>query len=202
MWVFLIGVVVISLSGVLMPGPVFAVTVAKGHQDSLAGAKIGVGHGVAEFPMMALIYFGFGSFFAHAPVKATIGIVGGIMLVFMGYGMIKDRNKLGDEGRSLPYNSYTAGVLSTVVNPYWFLWWATVGVALVSKSITFGLIGFALMAVLHWLCDFFWGLFVSTSVFKTKHLWSKRAHQYVFMGCGIALVGFGVWFIESVIRGS
>ncbi len=201
MWLFLISVVVISLSGVMMPGPVFTVTVAKGHEDSLAGAKIGVGHGIVEVPMMALIYFGFGGFFAYAPVKATIGIVGGFMLLYMGYGMIRERGKLAEEGSSLPYNSYTAGILTTVVNPYWFLWWATVGAALVGKSITYGMIGFVLMAMLHWLCDFFWSLVISTSVFKTKHLWSRRIHQYVFIGCGVALVGFGAWFIESVIRG-
>lgn len=202
MWLFLVGVVIISLSGVLMPGPVFAVTVAKGHQDSLAGAKVGIGHGVVEFPMMALIYFGFGSVFAYAPVKATIGVAGGFMLLYMGYGMIKERNRLAEEGYSLSYNSYSAGMLTTVVNPYWFLWWATVGAALVGKSITFGVVGFVLMALLHWLCDFFWGLLVSISVFRTKHLWNRRAHRYVFMGCGMTLVGFGAWFIESGIRGA
>jgi threonine/homoserine/homoserine lactone efflux protein len=199
---FLAGVVIISLSGVLMPGPMFAVTVAKGHEDSLAGVKVGIGHGVVEFPMMALIYFGFGGLFAYAPVKTTIGIVGGFMLLYMGYGMIKERSRLSEEGHSLPYNSYTAGILSTIVNPYWFLWWATVGAALVGKSIAFGITGFALMAILHWLCDLVWALVVSTSVFRTKHLWSRRVHQYVFMGCGIALVGFGAWFIESVLRGT
>ena len=201
MWVFLLGVVVISLSGVLMPGPLFAVTVAKGHGDALAGAKVGIGHGIVEFPMMALIYFGFGSAFAYAPVKATIGIVGGAMLIIMGYGMIKARDKLAEEGHTLPYNSYTAGIISTAVNSYWFIWWATVGAMLVSKSITFGILGFILMALTHWLCDFFWGLLVSTTVYKTKHLWGQRVHRYVFMGCGVALVGFGVWFIESVMRG-
>ena len=60
---FLLSVVFVSLSGVMMPGPVFAVTVAKGYRSKVAGVLIALGHGAIEFPLMFLIYFGFTQFF-------------------------------------------------------------------------------------------------------------------------------------------
>jgi len=195
---FLASAVVISLSGVMAPGPMFAVTVAKGHGDPLAGAWIGVGHGVVEFPLMAAIYFGLGSVFSHGAVKDVVAVAGGIVLVLMGYGMIKARNALAVDGRALPYNSVTAGVLSSAANPYFLLWWATVGAALISRSLEFGLLGFLVFAVAHWLCDVGWGLVVSASVNKTKRFWSERLHRYLFTACGIILLYFGVWFMRSV----
>ena len=60
---FLVKVAGISLSGVMMPGPVFAVTVAKSYKSRFAGIKIALGHALVEIPLMLLIYFGFGRFF-------------------------------------------------------------------------------------------------------------------------------------------
>ncbi len=56
-YLFLASVVVISLSGVLMPGPLFAVTLKKAAKSKVAGALIAVGHGIVEFPLMFLIFF-------------------------------------------------------------------------------------------------------------------------------------------------
>lgn len=194
---FLFSAVLISLSGVMAPGPMFAVTVAKGHGDPLAGAWIGVGHGVVEFPLMAAIYLGLGSALGHGFVKDTVALAGGVVLVVMGYGMIKARNTLAADGSALPYNAVTAGVLSSAANPYFLLWWATVGAALVSRSLEFGLLGFVIFAVAHWLCDVGWCLAVSASVNKTRRFWSERLHRYLFVACGIILLYFGVWFAQS-----
>ncbi len=194
---FLLSAVVISLSGVMAPGPVFAVTVAKGHSDPFAGAWIGVGHGVIEFPLMAGIYLGFGSVLASGTVKDVVAVAGGIMLVLMGYGMIKARNTLVHDAKALPYNAVTAGAISSAANPYFLLWWATVGAALISRSLKFGLVGFVIFAIAHWLCDVGWSLVVSASVNKTKRFWSERLHRYIFVGCGAILLYFGVWFVRS-----
>ena len=54
---FLLSVVVISLSGVMMPGPLFAVTVAKSYKSQLAGMQIALGHALVEIPLILFIYF-------------------------------------------------------------------------------------------------------------------------------------------------
>jgi len=81
---FLMSVVLISLSGVMMPGPVFSLTIIKGYKNWNAGALIALGHGVIEFPLMALIYFGLARLFVSDVVKGTIGLIGGSVLVYMG----------------------------------------------------------------------------------------------------------------------
>ena len=182
-----------------MPGPVFAVTVAKGYKDRIAGALIALGHGVIEFPLMALIYFGFAGFFAFSETRMAIGVVGGLMLMYMGVEMFRARAKVEEEETVNPkHGSFVAGVVTTVANPYFFLWWATIGLALIRNADVFGIVGFPLFAVTHWLCDFLWDLFVSMSVFRSRRLWTRSVHEIVFGVCSVVLVGFGAWFILSV----
>ena len=200
LYLFLISTAFISLTGVMMPGPVFAVTVTKGYRNKIAGALIAFGHGVIEFPLMALIYVGFGQFFSSSSTKLAIGIVGGIMLMYVGIEMFRARGKTQEGvGGNLKYGSFTAGIITTGANPYFFLWWATIGAALIMSASIFGIMGFLLFAITHWLCDFLWDLFVSLTVFKSRSLWSKRVHEIVFGLCAVVLVGFGTWFIVSVL---
>jgi len=197
---FLLSTVIISLTGVMSPGPVFAVTVTKGHRDRKAGALIAFGHGVIEFPLMTLIYFGFAWFFALSQTKTAIGLIGGLMLVYMGFKMFRARRKTEDPGgENVGHGSFVAGIVTTIANPYFFLWWATIGLALIRNASDFGTVGFVFFAVVHWLCDLFWDFFVSFSVFKSRHLWTKKTHEVVFALCSVLLIGFGAWFILSVL---
>ena len=77
---FLLSVVVISLSGVMMPGPLFAVTVAKSYKSQFAGVQIAAGHALVEIPLMLLIYFGLGRFFQYELVQLTLSLLGGLVL--------------------------------------------------------------------------------------------------------------------------
>ena len=62
MWFFLLTVAVISLSGVMMPGPMFAITVAKSYKSASAGSLVAIGHGIIKISLMILIYIGMGVF--------------------------------------------------------------------------------------------------------------------------------------------
>ena len=84
-----------------MPGPIFAVTIARGHKEKNAGALIALGHGIVEFPLMLLIYLGFAQFFTSDVVKMAIGLVGGAMLTLMGVQMFKARKSIATNGRDL-----------------------------------------------------------------------------------------------------
>ena len=85
---FLVDTVLISLSGVMAPGPVTAVTVGKGSESPHAGALVAIGHGIVEFPLIALIFLGFGRLFNMLYVKTAIALVGGALLIYMGIGII------------------------------------------------------------------------------------------------------------------
>lgn len=198
--VFLVSVVIISLSGVMMPGPVTAVTIAKGRRDGNAGALIAFGHGIIEIPLMVLIYLGFAQLFSNEIVRRSVGFIGGLMLGFMGVQMFRSRDYIAGEEKDVKLSSVFSGVITTGANPYFFLWWATVGSALVINSALFGLTGFLLFALVHWLCDFFWDLFVSRAVYRSRSFWSLRVHRIVFSICASILIFFGIWFVSSALQ--
>ncbi len=195
---FLAVVVLISMSGVMMPGPVFAVTVAKGHKNWNSGFFIALGHAIIETPLIILIYVGFAKFFTSNIIKIIISLGGGLMLIYMGIEMFKVREKIEKGEADLSYGSVAAGIITTTVNPYFFLWWATIGAALIIKASIFGLIGIILFTVTHLSCDFVWDLIVSSTVYKSKRFWNQKIHEIVFGGCSLILLIFGLWFVFSV----
>ena len=196
----LLSVVVISLSGVMMPGPMFAVTLAKSYRSPWAGAQISLGHAVIEVPLILLIYFGFAQFFQNTIVQITLGIVGGGMIIWLGIGMFRARAQVVQEGKDLSYNAFTAGILTSGLNPFFLLWWATVGSLLIMKFLDFGATGLALFIVVHWLCDLAWLSLVSIMVYKTHSLWGRKFQEGLFIACSLLLVGFGGWFLVSGIQ--
>ncbi|UCH51170.1 MAG: LysE family transporter [Chloroflexota bacterium] len=195
---FLLYAAGISLTGVMMPGPLTAATITKGYREQNAGIFIALGHAVIEIPLIALIYFGFAQFFASPEVKMVVGVAGGLMLIFMGFMLLRSFRKDLTEAADLPSNSLVTGIVLTGANPYFFLWWATIGIALIVAAAQFGIWGLIIFAVVHWSCDLVWEQCVSMSVFRTKHLWTKTVQQIVFGMCALALVGFGVYFCVSV----
>ena len=196
--IFLLSAAGISLSGVMMPGPLTAATITKGYREQNAGVFIALGHAVIELPLMALIYFGFAQFFASPEVKQVVGLAGGLMLIFMGLMVFRGIRKNVGESADLPYNSLVTGIVLTGANPYFFLWWATIGMALIVTAAQFGIWGLVAFAVVHWSCDLVWEQGVSMSVFRTRHLWTQKAQEIVFGICALVLVGFGIWFCVSV----
>ncbi|MGA2159210.1 MAG: LysE family transporter [Dehalococcoidia bacterium] len=198
LWLYLISAAGISLSGVMLPGPLTAATIAKGYHEKNAGVYIGLGHGIIEIPIIALIYFGFATYLTIPIVKQATGVAGGLLLVIMGLMIFLTFRKPVAGSVSLPYNSLVTGIVMTGGNPYFFLWWATIGVALISGAVAFGIVGLVLFTVVHLSCDMVWEQVVSTTVFRTRHLWTPGVQKTVFGICALVLVGFGIWFGVSV----
>lgn len=196
-YLFLLSVIFISLSGVMMPGPLFAVTVVKSYKNKVAGALIALGHGVIEFPLIFLLYFGLSNIFASTTVQRGISLVGGAILIYMGVQTFRTREEVSAEYKDSKYDAFVAGVVATGANPYFFLWWATIGIALIMNAYLFGLIGFLIFCVTHWSCDFLWNTFVSLTVFKSRRFWSRKGYNLIFGFCFAILISFGVWFIVS-----
>ncbi|MDD4985727.1 MAG: LysE family transporter [Dehalococcoidales bacterium] len=200
MFPFLSSVALVSISGVMMPGPAFAVTVARSYRSQFVGLKIALGHAIVEVPLMLLIYFGFGRFFEREPVQVTLYLVGGAILIWMGINMFRKRGSVVERDREVHHRSVIAGVATSLLNPLFFLWWAAVGSMLIMKSLTFGLIGFALLIIVHLLCDFGWLAFISILVYRTKSLWGGKVQAGLLIACSLLLIGFGGWFLSSGLR--
>lgn len=184
----------------MLPGPMFAVTIAKSYKSQFAGAQIALGHGLVEIPLMLLIYFGFAQFFREELAQIVLYLGGAGMLFWLGIAMFKARARVVEEGRDLPYSSVMAGVMTTVLNPACYLWWAIIGSMLIMNSLEFGIIAFILLIPVHWLCDLLWLSFVSILVYRTQSLWGRKFQEGLFIACSLLLIGFGGWFLVSGIQ--
>jgi len=196
---FLFSVVVISLSGVLMPGPVTAITVAKGSRQLGAGSLVALGHGVVEFPLIGLIYLGIGVLFQKTALKIVIGILGGGVLVWMAIEMLINFRRARIEATERQLNPFLGGILLSAGNPYFLVWWATVGAELVLRSVKFGMIGVVSLAVVHWSCDLGWYQFLSLLSFQGGKFFGKKLQMAVFLVCGLAMLYFGFGFLIDAL---
>ena len=196
----LLSVIVVSLSGVMAPGPMFAVTIAKSYRSPWAGARIAIGHAVIEVPIILVIYFGAGRFFQHTAVQTALSLLGGAMLLWMGVSLFRARKNVIESGQDLKYGAVTAGIVMSAINPFFLLWWATAGSMLVMKFTEFGAAGMPVFIVTHWLCDLVWLSFVSVVVYRTRSLWGQRVQSWILVVCSVLLLGFGVWFIVSGVQ--
>ncbi len=198
LWLYLLSAAGISLSGVVLPGPLTAATIARGYHDKNAGLLIGIGHGIVEIPIIALVYFGFASYLTIPIVKQAAGVAGGLLLIVMGVMIYLTFKKPIESARTIPYNSLVTGIVMTGGNPYFFLWWATIGVALIAGAVSFGVYALILFVIVHLTCDIAWDQILSMTVFKTRHLWTPGVQKVIFGICAAVLIGFGVWFVVSV----
>lgn len=192
---FLAAVGFISLSGVLMPGPVLVAAIVKGSESKHAGAWIALGHLLFEVPLILAIAAGLSFVLDNPWVRIIIGVAGGALLAYMGFEMIMMRGKAEAARKAFPYHPVIAGFVTTVTNPYFLLWWATVGAALILAALSFGPWGILGFVVVHEICDLAWDYFVSYTVFTSKRLWSTSVHTAVFGTCGAMLIIFGIYFI-------
>jgi threonine/homoserine/homoserine lactone efflux protein len=194
----------VALSGALMPGPLLTVTVGEAARRGFwAGPLIIVGHALLELALVLLLLAGLGVWLHRPAVLGTVGLVGAGMLGWMGVGLLKAsrHSHLELEGNGeAGMHPVVAGVLMSVANPYWLLWWLTIGLGYVMFSIEYGLLGVALFYLGHILADFAWYTLVSGAVAQGRRFLSDRYYRGFLAGCGVFLFGFGGYFGVQGVR--
>ena len=196
----LLSVAVISFSGVMMPGPMLAVTLAKSYRSPWTGTWLSIGHAVIEVPLILLIYFGFAQFFQITIVRLALSVAGSGMIIWMGVSMFRARGEATRKGKDLPYNAFAAGILTSVFNPFFLFCWAPIGSIPIMRILEFGTMGLVVFMLVHWLCDLAWLTLVSNVIYRTHAFWNQRVQEWLFIACSLLLVGFGIWFLVSGIR--
>ena len=199
---FLAKAVVISLSGVMAPGAITAATLAAGSRDRHAGVRVAVGHGIVEFPLMVLIILGLGRWFKVSGVQTGISLAGGAFLIVMAVRMILAVRK-ADQPAPAPkrFGPVVTGIVLSAGNPYFLVWWATVGLALATEAAGLGIWAFAVFAVVHWLCDLVWLEVLSLASAGGTSLLGGRAQRIIVIVCAAAMIFFAATFLyDGIVR--
>jgi threonine/homoserine/homoserine lactone efflux protein len=181
-----------------MPGPVLAVTITEASRIGLrAGPLIMVGHSLLELALFSLLVLGFVHFINHPVVLGVVGVAGGAVLLWMSCGMLKGLRTLDLDleasGRSST-GPVLSGILSSLSNPYWIIWWATIGLGYVFWSMKFGWAGMLAFFTGHISADFAWYTLVSFLVWKGRKHIRPAVYRGVVAACAVVLIGFGIYF--------
>ena len=199
--IFLGTVFIISCSGAMQPGPVTATAIKMGTRNRWAGTLIAIGHGVIELPLMVIIIFEIGEYFKIEKVQVAIGLAGGAFLLIMAIqSFVSLKSNLNAESKSLQSKPVLAGIILSGSNPYFLLWWATVGLALATQAVAWGIWAFVLFALTHWFVDLIWLQLLSFASFKGSVLLSKHGLKIVLAFCAAALLFFGLYFVISAVK--
>ena len=194
----------LALSGVLTPGPILTLTVAESARRGFkAGPLIITGHVLLELLLVLAIIQGLGSYLKSSLVMGIIASVGGCMLIWLGVGMLRTAGNVslheergGATFRRTPH-PIIMGLLASLSNPYWTLWWATIGLGYLVAAMKFGLWGVIAFFFGHIAADFSWYSIISFGISRGKTLLKDKTYQIMIRACGVFLLGFGAWFLVA-----
>lgn len=197
---FGIAVIVISASGVMSPGPLFVATVSNGIKTGAsAGLKIALGHTIIELPLVILIGLGVLSLGAVPQFRIATGIFGAISL--FGFAALQIRSILKNDsvqGKS-KYGSFLTGILLTGLNPFFLIWWFTIGFKLISDALLlWSVSGIMIMFGLHIWMDYAWLVLVSSLSSRGRVFLSNKRYRICMVGLNCILIYFGISFILQV----
>jgi threonine/homoserine/homoserine lactone efflux protein len=198
---------IIGFSGAMMPGPVTTLVVTEtARRGFIAGPLITIGHVLLELAMVIALFFGLGDLLKQNAVAGTIGLLGGLFLLWMGFSIVRNawQGKVSlDLTRAASDraagNPIAAGMLATVTNPYWLLWWATVGAAYLITFRAFGLAGVIAFYIGHTLADWVWNNVVAFVVASGRRAMSDRVYRSILIVCGAFLIVLSFYFVSSGI---
>jgi threonine/homoserine/homoserine lactone efflux protein len=210
-------VILISASGVLSPGPLFIMNLVYGtKQGYKAGLKIASGHAIIELLLIIILAI---SFFQLTNTSVAtynlniLGLVGGTSMIIFAIIQIinaakkEKRKRLSNNGNSNHTVSFMAdkpvllGIIFSALNPFFIGWWLTVGLTLISDSISlFGIItGSILLFSFHIWMDYVWLILTSYLISKGVSIIKTRYYCFLFMGLNIILTFYGMHMIASSI---
>lgn len=101
--------------------------------------------------------------------------------------------------RSLVLTMAAAGVIVSLSNPYWSLWWASIGTDYLRRALDAGAGGVPVFYVAHVLSDILWLTFVAFILATGRRLVTVGLYRGLLAVFGVLLLGLGVW---SLITGA
>lgn len=200
---------IIGLSGAMMPGPLLALTVRDTTRRGFIAAPLLVlGHGILELALVVLLLFGLAEWLRGEAATIVIALAGCAALFWMAAGMVREIRGLrfdasaGAAADERPGSVKTQGfwrpvfdgVVASIGNPYWSLWWATIGLGYLVISHAQGMAGVAFFFAGHILSDAAWFLFVGFTVSMGRGRFSDRIYRGIVGVCAGFLFFFALSF--------
>lgn len=222
---FILKIMVVTSSGALSPGPLTASTIMIGSKRGIwGGVLVSVGHTIVEFPYVVLIALGIATALIDPLISTVIGLIGGVILVFMGFFMAKDAlgpgkentdqvngktvdsaaNSNEEESSDRILKSPTVvGIILSGLNPYFIIWWLFVGGSLAIEAFSYaGFLGVVIMYLAHVWMDYAFLSAISYFSKKGYEVIKTRGYQILLTVIGIALIIFGLDFVIFSIFGT
>jgi threonine/homoserine/homoserine lactone efflux protein len=209
---FAIEVVFLSASGVLSPGPLFFANLIYGSRQGFRGGiKMASDHTIVELPIILMLSFGLFHFsvtsVAHNATLKSIGLLGGITIVVFSMlqirsVVIREKNRSPDNlidrtKYSLSNKPILNGMIFSLLNPFFIVWWFAVGLKIISDSISiFGIVlGGLAVFIFHIWMDYVWLGGTSFLVQKGVSILDVRFYNIFLLGLSVLLVIFGLYWI-------
>ncbi|MHA2202948.1 MAG: LysE family transporter [Candidatus Hodarchaeales archaeon] len=213
----------VALSGSMSPGPLLTYTIYKalqsGRKAYLIGILIWIGHAILEFLLMLVLLIGLSPFITDPSIIIIIGLLGGAILIFFGANLLKDiwlkkidysfltlENEIAKENEStkertdLLQQPTLGGVLVSMSNPYWWIWWAVIGLNFMTQF-SVGLLNLEFWSFFlgHELGDFLWYVSIATILGFTNKLLTKKVYLGIIIICSLFMISFGFYLAISPI---
>jgi len=199
-------VVLVTASGALAPGPLFfGLLTHDSNEGARAGFSCAIGHTMVELPLVLALALGLLAAASQPVIKTGIGLFGGIGLVGFGiqqlYGTIKTKQRRNDnKAIGLPASSLVLGLALTGLNPYFILWWLTVGSMLIVQALSFAaIVGVLIMYVAHVWMDFAFLSGIAHLAKKGKTIVGSQHYRIVLVAFGLILIGYGFKFLVDAV---
>ncbi|NLW45661.1 MAG: LysE family transporter [Syntrophomonadaceae bacterium] len=209
----------VGLSGAVMPGPLLTVTIGETVRHGMVAAPLIIlGHLTLELILVAALALGMVNV-VKTGASPWMAILGGLFMLWMGWGMMRDvisgrislpthndaSGTAAEVKQSRPGNKIdwllqsrlvlTGGIIS-LANPYWLLWWATVGLGYTTMALKSGTIGVASFFSGHALSDLVWYLMIGAAVSGGRKFFTDKIYKALLIICGFFLLGIGGYFIH------
>jgi threonine/homoserine/homoserine lactone efflux protein len=202
------GSLMVAFTGALMPGPMLTLVISSVAQKGFWTAVfIVIGHSVLELLIVAGFYLGLLKYLDNPMVIKVISITGGAFLIYMAASIIvsvaRKKIKLDLDTKRLAQNlgaknSFLItgkGVLISLANPYWYIWWLTIGASFMIRSVQHSFGGVASFYTGHILADFVWYLFVGFLISTGRRFFNQKVYIGILLACSVFLLYLGIRFI-------
>ena len=198
---FSVLVIVISASGVMAPGPLFAANITHGLKDGAkSGIKMAIGHTIVELPLVILLGIGVFSLELFPEFRTVISILGAITLFIFAAMQIKTIFRNKESTTNLKQGPLVSGILLSALNPFFIIWWLTIGFKLISDAmLIWAFSGILVLFVLHIWMDFAWLGAISYLASKSAKILSNKNYKIIMICLSVMLVYFGITFLEDVL---